>query len=189
MRTVVIGPQPPEIEALIAERRRLGLDKHDEVWEGDYHMNYGPSGPHGWVSSQLQVILTGLARPLGWYLTAETNIGEAWDFRVPDLIVHRDMPLLKWFPTAAVVVEVESPGDESRDKFGFYADHGVDEVLIVSPQARTVEWFVLSDQDASGGLGGRRYDTATVSRLLGPKTEVGLLGAQIEWPPLGCAES
>ena len=38
VRTVVLGPPPAEISALIARRHALGLDTHDEVWEGEYHM-------------------------------------------------------------------------------------------------------------------------------------------------------
>ncbi len=38
MRTVVLGPPPAELEALIARRHSLGLDGSDEVWKGEYHM-------------------------------------------------------------------------------------------------------------------------------------------------------
>ena len=53
MRTVVLGERPPELDALIARRRSLGLDTFDEVWEGDYHMNPTPPGPHSWIDQQL----------------------------------------------------------------------------------------------------------------------------------------
>jgi hypothetical protein len=35
MTTVILGPPPATVEALIAQRQRLGLDGHDEVWEGE----------------------------------------------------------------------------------------------------------------------------------------------------------
>ncbi len=38
-------------------------------------------------------------------------------------------------------VEIVSPGD----KFDFYAAHDVDEVLVVDPDKRTVDWFALKD--------------------------------------------
>ena len=44
-----------------------------------------------------------------------------------------------WLPTAALVVEVVSPGDETYDKLQFYACHNVDEVLIVDPGKHTIE--------------------------------------------------
>ena len=37
------------------------------------------------------------------------------------------------------------PNDETWEKLPFYADHDVDEVLIVDPQERTVEWLELRD--------------------------------------------
>ncbi|HKA04265.1 MAG TPA: Uma2 family endonuclease, partial [Acidimicrobiales bacterium] len=42
-----------------------------------------------------------------------------------------------WVPTAAVVVEVVSPDDETYEKFGFYAAHGVDELIVADPAGRT----------------------------------------------------
>jgi hypothetical protein len=37
MKTVVLGPRPQALEALIQRRQALGLDIHDEVWDGAYH--------------------------------------------------------------------------------------------------------------------------------------------------------
>jgi Uma2 family endonuclease len=59
--------------------------------------------------------------------------------------LHRKRPHAVWVPTAAVVIEIESPDDETRDKLDFYADHGVDELLIVSAEAQSVSWLVLKD--------------------------------------------
>ena len=44
-------------------------------------------------------------------------------------------------PTATLVVEIVSPQDESWDKLDFYADAGVEEVVMVDPAARTVTWL------------------------------------------------
>ena len=38
MKTLVLGDPPPVIASLILERR-LGIDTHDEIWDGDYHMS------------------------------------------------------------------------------------------------------------------------------------------------------
>ena len=74
----------------------------------------------------------------------EFNLGEPNNFRVPDLGLHRGSPSGVWLPTAAFVVEVRSRNDESLEKFGFYFEHGVDEVLIVDLTTRTVAWFLRS---------------------------------------------
>ena len=62
-----------------------------------------------------------------------------------------------FYPTAALVIEVVSPGDESWEKLGFYAAHGVDELLMIDPQEKTVSWL---------GLAGDEYKQVERSRLV-----------------------
>lgn len=69
------------------------------------------------------------------------------------------------------IVEVVSPGDDSRRKTDFYFRAGVEEVLIVEPEARTAEWFA---RDPDG------FQPAAGSGLLGI-TGVELAEA-IDWP-------
>ena len=171
MRTVVLGPRPPELDALIARRRSLGLDTHDEVWKGEYHMAPAAHSSHGWLDDQLAVLLHPLARAVGLGGTGPFNLGESDDFRVPDRGLHRRPPNAVWIPTAAVVIEIESPDDETWDKLDFYASHGVDELLIVSAQTRSLTWLALADG---------QYQQVEESRLLGPESRT--LGARIEWP-------
>jgi hypothetical protein len=177
VRTVVLGERPPELEALIARRRQLGLDTFDEVWEGDYHMNAGPSGPHAWIDQQLAEILGPLARRAGLFAGGVFNLGVEEDFRVPDRGIHRSPLVAMWFDTAALVVEIESPDDETWDKLGFYAAHAVDEVLIVSPDRHTVTLLALEEG---------QYAAARSSGVLGvPVVE---MVAAIEWPPLTASD-
>lgn len=70
--------------------------------------------------------------------TGPVNLGHENDYRVPDGGLHRGRPIGVFLPTAAVVVEVVSSGDETYDKFGFYAEHGVDELIVADPQQRTI---------------------------------------------------
>jgi len=51
-----------------------------------------------------------------------------------------DSSALSWLDpsTAAAVVEILSPDDESWQKLPFYAEHHVDEVLFVDPAQRTI---------------------------------------------------
>jgi Uma2 family endonuclease len=147
MSTVVLEQATPELEALKERRARAGLDRLDEVWEGVLHMVPAPSGGHAIVAQQLAVLLDGPARAAGLAPTMhEFNLGESeHDFRVPDGGLHREFSDRAWYPTAALVVEIVSPEDESRQKLPFYAAHGVDEVLIVDPQERSVHWLGLAD--------------------------------------------
>ncbi len=77
-------------------------------------------------------------------MTGQVNLGDSeQDFRVPDGALHRLGAGGTWHPTAAVVIEIVCPGDESRDKLPFYAAHHVDEIVIVDPHTQTVDWLAL----------------------------------------------
>jgi Uma2 family endonuclease len=146
MKTVVLASCTPEEEAMLAERRRLAQDRHDEVWQGEYHMNPAPHPRHGITVIELSTLLAPIAKQRGFLTLAEFNVGVFHDHRVPDLgLLRSDQPLDVWNPTAALVVEVVSPDDESWLKFDFYAAHDVDEVVIVDSETNTVHWFALRD--------------------------------------------
>src|SRR5947209_9216549 len=149
MPTLIRDPLPVEIQALIERRRRLGQDLFDEVWNGVLHMNPAPSGAHGRIDRQLAVILDAPVRQAALTSTGPFNLGVQDDFRVPDGGLHRDWLDGVWYSTAAVVIEIVSPDDESWDKLPFYAGHCVEEVVIVDPQERRVHWL---------GLRGERYE-------------------------------
>jgi len=173
MSTLVVGSPPPELEALLARRRRAGADRLDEVWEGVYHMVPAPSGEHAYIAQQLAVLLDAPARAAGLVpVMHEVNLGESErDFRVPDGGLHRHVPRGVWHATAALVVEIASPGDESWQKLPFYAAHDVDEVLILDPAQRTVAWLALHDGE---------YQPVAQSGLV----DLGAaeLAARIDWP-------
>src|SRR5271154_687340 len=57
MRTLVLDSPTDGLDELLERRRRSGLDRLDEVWEGVYHMVPAPSGPHATIESQLHRLL------------------------------------------------------------------------------------------------------------------------------------
>ena len=173
MKTVVLDPAPVEVEQLIKRRSHLGLDLYDEVWEGTYHMAPAPRFGHAELDQQLAVLLGPLAAKAGLVTTGPFNLGGAEDFRVPDRGVHRGRPDPEavYLSTAAVVVEIVSPGDETYDKLPFYVAHGVDEVLVADPARRRVQVLVLS---------GDHYQDAEASALLGAQASE--LSIAIRWP-------
>jgi Uma2 family endonuclease len=171
MRTLLPDPAPAEFEALLERRRRWGGDTRDEVWEGVLHVNPAPHGRHARFQAQLIELLGPLARTRGLTPLGEFNLGEPEDYRVPDGGLHRPGPDKLYNPTAALVIEIVSPGDETWNKLPFHAAHLVDELLIVDPAKQTVEWL---------GRGGDRYEPIARSRLvdLGPDE----LADQLDWP-------
>jgi Uma2 family endonuclease len=172
MRTVVLG-FPPELATWLDRRRATGADKHDEVWDGEYHMPPAPNAAHGRVDSQLAILLHPFAERAGLVATTIFNLGTNKDnFRVPDGGYHRQPPVGDWIPTAALVVEVVSPHDETWDKLDFYAAHGVEEILIADPAERSITWLELREGE---------YARVERSRLLGVTASD--LRQQIDWPP------
>ncbi len=158
MKSVVLGDMPDALSSLIAERQRLGLDTHDEMWEGNYHMAPAPTGKHAKAGGAIFRLLSDAADRVGLYSTLEFNLGGPRNFRVPDLGFHRTDPLGAWHDTAAIVVEVRSPDDESCEKFGFYFDHGVEEILIADIETDTIQWYqrgetAFAPNDTSAILG------------------------------------
>jgi Uma2 family endonuclease len=145
MRTLFVTDPPQAVEDWLARRRALGQDLYDEVWEGEYHVAPAPRRRHARVQAALLETLGPLARRAGLEATGPCNIGRPDDFRVPDLACFREPEDLTWNPTAAIVAEVVSVGDESRLKSDFYLRAGVEEILIVDPHARTAEWFGRGD--------------------------------------------
>jgi len=146
MPTLVMDPPPAELDALLERRERLGLDHRDEVWDGVLHMNQPPSFAHERVSSSLHRLLGPHADAANLHLVGTVGIGVKDDNRIPDLTLQRPRDAEpQWQHTAALVIEIVSPKDKSRDKFDFYAAHEVDEVLIVDPEKRTVDWLGLTD--------------------------------------------
>jgi Uma2 family endonuclease len=173
MPTLVLDPQPAEFDALLERREALGLDHRDEVWDGVLHMNPAPNYRHERLASILHRLLGTYADAAGLEMVGTVGIGVKENNRIPDLTLQRPEDAKpQWQQTAALVIEIVSPKDKSRDKFGFYAAHDVDEVLIVDPEKRTVDWLALTDGE---------YKPIMQSSLidLGPSE----LASQIDWPP------
>ncbi|CAN5766317.1 MAG: Uma2 family endonuclease [Iamia sp.] len=171
MRTVVLGPVPRPLAEEIERRRATGADLYDEIWEGEYHMAPAPHPIHGRLDSQLTVLLWPLAEQAGLVMTSPFNLGEPDDYRVPDRGLLRGAVDETWVPTAALVIEVVSPDDESWEKLDFYARRGVEEVVVVDPSVRSVAWMAL--------VGGA-YQPVDHSAVLA--VDVDEVARRIEWP-------
>ena len=171
MSTLVLGPAPAELDALLERRRRLGADLYDEVWEGVLHMVPAPHSAHGKLDRRVARLLDGPARAAGLEASGPVNIGGAEDYRVPDAALLAPGPDGVYLPSAALVVEIVSPEDETWAKLPFYAAQGVEELLIVDPRARAVHWLALHE----GG-----YQPVRHSALIDLSAEQ--LAEQIDWP-------
>lgn len=159
-------------EWFLEERRRLGHDKKDEVWDGELHMVPPPASRHGRVQADLVAALHAIARRRRLVVYVETGLFDPIkgldDYRVPDIIVARPEDVSERGAEAAeLVVEVLSPYDESRKKFDFYAARGVKEYWLVNPSPRAIEIYELRGGEYADVTAGGR------SPLLGIDVTVG----------------
>ena len=171
MTTLVLGPRPPELQALIDKRRELGLDGHDEVWDGVYVMAPFAAGGHGRLKSQLVRHIDVRAEAAGLTPGDSFNLGEANDFRVPDAGYHWTFRQRVYYDTAAIVLEVLSPDEDPESKLSFYAAHHVQEVLVADPRGHTLRCWQLRD--------GALIETDRSALL---DVAMATLTAQVDWP-------
>jgi Uma2 family endonuclease len=160
MPAVQINP-PAE---LLAERRRLGLDLFDEMWEGVLHMVPAPGYNHQTIEGRLLAALMPIADELGLLTLCEFGLYDPEvpgheSFRVPDITIFKAEHVSERGVegVAELAVEICSPQDESYEKMPFYERVGVAEYLIIDADERYVRrWvngasgFVESALPASG---------------------------------------
>jgi Uma2 family endonuclease len=171
MSTLVVGPAPAELDALLERRRRLGADLYDEVWKGVLHIVPAPHSAHGKLDRRVARLLDGPARAAGLEASGPVNIGGPDDYRVPDAALLRPGPDGVYLPSAALAVEIVSPDDETWAKLPFYAEHGVEELLIVDPKEHAIHWLALREG---------RYEPVSRSALI--DLDADALAERIDWP-------
>jgi Uma2 family endonuclease len=170
-------------ESVLAERRRKGHDRFDEVWEGVLHMVPAPSDGHQRFGGDLYLTLGPIAKAKGLVATYETAIHRPGavdrDYRQPDLIFSLPSQRTKRgvVGPCELAVEILSPGDETYDKIPFYASVGVRELLVVHPETRVFELFSLKRgrlvvSRPTGGLVPCRALGVTFRKVKGPKLRV-----------------
>lgn len=148
-------------KAMLEERRRLGLDGRDEMWDGVVHMVPPAGGPHQRLSGDFYFVTRPLADAGGLVSHFETGLfDDEANYRVPDLLFCRpDQLSERGAEGAELVVEVRSPDDESYAKLDFYLAMGVHEVLVLHPKGRRFELFRMVERrltivstDAAGAV-------------------------------------
>lgn len=150
----VMPVAPPD---MLKQRRAMGADRWDEMWEGILHIPPIANREQQELEATLETYLRfhwarrgkgkvyhqiNLAAPGGW----------TKNYRIPDLILltpeRYDIDHNEYFEGAPeVVVEIHSPGDESYEKLPFYAALGVPEVWIIDRDTRTPAVYRLAERD------------------------------------------
>jgi Uma2 family endonuclease len=143
---------------LIAERRRLGADRYDEMWNGIYVLQPTPILWQQELVSELGAIFGEVVKRPGpghVYLGANVSDrrkGWEYNYRVPDLVVilnnSRAVDCRTHFQGGPdFLVEIQSPGDDTEEKVPFYGKIGVRELLIIHRDKRTLRLLRLEGEE------------------------------------------
>jgi Uma2 family endonuclease len=139
---------------VLAERKRTGAHKFDEMWDGVLHMPPMPNFDHQDLEGNLETFLRiHWARPQKAVVAHQINVAPpgGWpnkNYRIPDLVLLKPERFAinrnEYFEGAPdVVVEFRSPGDESEEKLPFYAKLGVPEVWIIDRDTKEPTIYLL----------------------------------------------
>jgi Uma2 family endonuclease len=175
----------------LEERRRHGLDRFDEVWDGVLHVVPFPTTDHQRFEGSLGRVLYPIAVRSGLEILYRTAIYDSIDsdenYRGPDISVVDSKHVAKRGieARAELVVEVLSPRDESRKKLPFYAKCGILEVWLVDPITRVIEVFVLREAkyvaaETRGGLVVAPRLGLELCTIDGPKLRISWAGGTAE---------
>jgi Uma2 family endonuclease len=179
MRVLLLKPD----EKWLEERRRLGHDRFDEVWDGVMHVVPSPTIVHQRFEAALDRLLYPLVTPLGLEVFRETDIHDpergSQNYRQPDLAVVSPKDLGDWINGhAELVAEIRSPYDEAYEKIPFYEMCKIPEYWIIDPDTRAFEILVLrrgkyvtATPDANGVVYAPRF-ALRLAVVDGPKLRI-----------------
>jgi Uma2 family endonuclease len=156
--TVPMRLSKEDVNDLIRERKRLGHDLYDEVWEGMYVMPSLPTNAHQKLVADLGDIFAEVVKRSGrGEVYPGANVSDrrkGWKFnhRCPDVVVVLNGSRAidcetHFFGGPDFIVEIESPGDDTEEKVPFYGKVGVRELLIVHRDRRTVRLLRLEGDE------------------------------------------
>lgn len=137
-------------QGLLDQRRREGIDKLDERWEGMWHLVNPPKRWHSRLNTDLLLTLGPIAKQRGLdaYGDGTGVFAASDDWRVPDQVYARPPHRTDdGVSSADLVIEVRSPDDETYEKLPFYAARGINEVLVLHKDRR-VELYRLREDGA-----------------------------------------
>lgn len=98
------------------------------------------------TDAELLILLFPHARRAGLLGSLRPKIGWPDDYRVPSQAYFVPSVVTQTYhATAKIVVEIVSSEDGRCGRLPFYFDAGVEEVLLVDPDARDIVWHVRDD--------------------------------------------
>jgi Uma2 family endonuclease len=151
--TVLI--RDPDLAAEVKKARaETDADRYTEVWNGVVVMPAVPNNEHQKIVTRLCVPFSSVIDwEAGDAVLPGANVSDRtpdWkeNYRCPDVVVALAGGRAKdcgthWCGGPDLVVEIQSPSDEPRDKLDFYAAVGCREVLVIDRDPWALELYRL----------------------------------------------
>jgi len=141
---------------VIDERRRMGLDRPDEIWEGTYVIMPNPNDEHqdlvGEIDTVLRIVIQhkGLGQVRPGVNISDRLVDWRFNFRCPDVVVFLNDTAAEchdtfWYGGPDFAIEIISPNDRTRDKLEFYASVQTRELLVIDRDPWSLELYRLID--------------------------------------------
>ena len=155
----MVAPAPLVADPMVAvplleERRRSGLDRYDEVWDGRYIFMPLPGTQHQRFVSRLNSRLDAAAQEVGGESFPGLNVSDRADdwtknYRCPDVAVFLPGNPAEdrgshHFGGPDLAVEILSVGDLALEKLPFYAAVGVRELWVLDRDPWRLSRFTLT---------------------------------------------
>ncbi len=140
-------------DSWLEERARKGLDRFDEMWEGVLHIVPAAGLVHQQLAGKLHGFLGSRLGARGIEVLYETEVHRpgsgGQDYRIPDMVFftasRTDLLTKRGLEGAPLaVLEIRSPYDETYEKFDFWANLGLPEIIVLHPELRTAEVYRLA---------------------------------------------
>lgn len=152
----VIIYDPEFAEVVKRTRADSGGDRYTEVWDGVTVMPALPNNEHQDLVLGLCVAFAAVVnRDAGDRVHPGANVSdqeEDWkqNYRCPDALValsgcRAEDRETHWFGGPDLVVEIQSPGQDSREKLDFYAAVGCRELLVIDRRPWVLELYRFDD--------------------------------------------
>jgi Uma2 family endonuclease len=140
--TTVLVRDPELARRMISYRRRRGLDRWDEVWDGVYVMSPSPNNQHLGLGNNLATILTicvewdALGRCFPGGNVSDQKEDWTKNYRCPDVAVFLNGNPAEdrgafWYGGPDFAIEIVSPHDRTRKKIPFYETVRTRELMII----------------------------------------------------------
>ncbi|HEX4612066.1 MAG TPA: Uma2 family endonuclease [Urbifossiella sp.] len=147
----------PDLAAdVVKARAESDGDRWTEVWDGVIVMPALPNNEHQTLVQRLSVPFSAVINwDTGDVVHPGANVSDrehGWklSYRIPDILVALAGGRAKdcgthWCGGPDMVVEVQSPSEDPRDKLPFYAAAGTREVLVIDRDPWCLELFRLDE--------------------------------------------